>query len=97
VVTQQPENQLNQEARKRRKDMKSSALSFVPRLMDLETAAAYLSLSYWTVRSLVQAGKLQVVEVPRADAAGEPIRRVLIDRQDLDEFVDSLRRTRRPD
>jgi hypothetical protein len=55
-----------------------------------------LSLSYWTVRGLVQSGKLETVEFPRADDT-EPIRRVLIDRVSLDEFVDRLRRSRRPD
>ena len=61
------------------KDIESSVRAFVPRLMDMETAAYYLSLSYWTIRDLVQAGKIEVVEVPRPKD-GEPIRRVLIDR-----------------
>ena len=81
----------------RAKDAKSSALHFVPRLMSLEVAAVYCSVGYWTIRGLVQAGKLPVVEFPRADKEGEAIRRVLLDREDLDKFVDSLTRSRRPD
>ena len=65
--------------------------------MDLETAAAYLCLSYWTVRGFIQTGKLPAVEVPRAGDESESIRRMLIDREDLDAFVDSLRRGRRSD
>ena len=79
------------------KDVKSSALYFVPRLMSLEIAAAYCSVGYWTIRGLVQAGKLPVVEFPRADEEGECIRRVLLDREDLDKFVDGLLRHRRPE
>lgn len=55
----------------------------------------YLSIGYWTVRQAVQAGKIPVVEWPGED--GAPIRRVLLDREDLDKFVDSLTRTRKPD
>jgi hypothetical protein len=79
------------------KDTKSSALHFVPRLMSLEVAAAYCSVGYWTIRGLVQAGKLPVVEFPRADEEGESIRRVLLDREDLDKFVDGLLRHGRPE
>ena len=64
--------------------------------MSLEIAAIYCSVGYWTIRGLVQAGKLPVVEFPRADEEGS-IRRVLLDRLDLDAFVDSLTRSRRPD
>jgi len=64
-------------------------LAFVPRLMDLEASGHYLSLSAWSVRELVWAGKLPVVKVPRPDGAGE-MRRVLIKREDLDAFIDGL-------
>ena len=87
----------NKERISRAKDNKSSALRFVPRLMSLEVAAAYCSVGYWTIRGLVQAGKLPVVEFPRADEEGEYIRRVLLDREDLDRFVDGLLRHRRPE
>lgn len=77
------------------KDKKSSVPTFAPRLMSLDVAAAYLSLGYWTVRQAVQAGRIPVVEWPGED--GEPIRRVLLDREDLDRFVDGLLRHRKPE
>ena len=49
----------------------------------------------WTVRQAVQRGLIPVVDWPGED--GEPIRRLLLDRKDVDEFVDSLARNRRPD
>ena len=76
-------------------DAKSGALHFVPRLMDMHTAGVYTGTSYWTVRQAVQHGLIPVVQWPGED--GEPIRRVLLDRKDIDEFVDSLTRNRRPD
>jgi hypothetical protein len=81
----------------RTKDIKSNVLPFFPKLMDLQTAADYCSVGYWTIRGLVQAGKLPVVEFPKADEEGESIRRVLIDREDIDHFVDGLVRHRRPE
>jgi hypothetical protein len=83
------------ETKRSKKDIKSRVHHFVPRLMDMQTSAEYLSVSYWTVRGLVQSGRIETVEFPRANDA-EPIRRVLIDRATLDEFVDGLRRSRRP-
>jgi excisionase family DNA binding protein len=73
------------------KDRKSFAPSFVPRLMSLEVAAQYLSISYWTVRDLIQAGKIPTRKIHRT-TDGETIRRILIDRADLDAFVDRLPR-----
>jgi excisionase family DNA binding protein len=49
------------------------------RLLSLQDAAAYLSLSYWTLRGLVWNGSLQCVRVGR---------RVLIDREDLETFIE---------
>jgi hypothetical protein len=75
-------------------DSLSIAFGF-PRLMDYATAGVYTGTSYWTVRQAVQRGLIPVVEWRGED--GEPIRRVLLDRNDLDEFVDGLTRSRRPD
>ena len=62
----------------------ASALS--PRLLDLDAAAAYLGgLSTWTVRDLIANGTLRRVRVPGTN--GEDLRRVLLDRQDLDELI----------
>jgi hypothetical protein len=84
----------NKEQVTRAKDTKSRVLGF-PRLMDLGTAGIYTGTSYWTVRQAVQRGLIPVVEWPGEDS--EPIRRVLLDREDVDRFIDSLTRTRRPD
>jgi hypothetical protein len=65
-----------------------------PRLLDLRQAALYLGCSYWTVRDYVLAGLIPMVELPALrPREGEPprkaLRRVLIDRTDLDAFIDS--------
>jgi excisionase family DNA binding protein len=58
------------------------------RLMDLHQAAAYLGISYWTMRDLVQAGIIPTVKIPPTRAGdGRPIRRILIDKSDLDAFI----------
>ena len=50
-----------------------------PRLLDYKAASAYLSLSYWSVRTLVVSG-----EVPHVKFG----KRVLLDRLALDEWVE---------
>lgn len=50
------------------------------RLYSIEDAAVYLSISPWTVRSLIHNGKLKRVSFSR---------RVLIDKADLDKLIDS--------
>jgi len=57
----------------------------VRRLLDLAGAAAYLSVSPWTVRDLDAAGVLKRVRVPLRNA-GE-LRKVLYDREDLDRLI----------
>jgi hypothetical protein len=69
-----------------------------PRLLDMRQAALYLGCSYWTVRDYVVAGLIPVVELPALrPREGEPprkaLRRVLIDRADLDTFIDSRKVT----
>jgi excisionase family DNA binding protein len=59
------------------------------RLFDLKTAAAYLGVSYWTVRDLVLNGVVPAVRIPCPRSRdGRNIRRILIDRHDLDAFID---------
>ncbi len=63
-----------------------------PRLLDLRAAGRYLGLSYWTVRDLVFAGALPTVKLPCPRAGdGRAIRRVLIDRRDLDALIERHR------
>ncbi len=54
------------------------------RLLPLPEAAARLSISLRTLRSLIAAGKIQVIEVSA--------RRKAIDPADLDRFIDEQRR-----
>ena len=59
------------------------------RLLDLHDAAAYLGISYWTIRDLVNGGRVPTVRIPSARAGdGRTIRRILIDRRDLDAFIE---------
>ena len=50
-----------------------------PRLLDYKAASAYLSLSYWSVRTLVLNGEVAHVKFGK---------RVLLDRLALDEWVE---------
>lgn len=56
-----------------------------PRLLDLDTSAAYLAVSPWTVRDLIAAGTLARVRIPLPN--GGELRKVLLDRDDLDRLV----------
>jgi excisionase family DNA binding protein len=55
------------------------------RLLRLKAAAEYLSLSPWKLRSLIQAGRLPVVQ----DSEGSPF---LLDVRDLDGYVERNKR-----
>jgi excisionase family DNA binding protein len=64
----------------------ANPVSCPPRLLDLEAAAAYLGgVSPWTIRDLIANGTLKRVRVPLPN--GGELRRVLLDREDLDELV----------
>ena len=52
------------------------------RLLTLPQAAAFLSTTVWSIRSLIWDGKLPFVRLGR---------RFLLDVRDLDELVDSLK------
>src|SRR5207247_10855399 len=55
------------------------------RLMDLRTAAAYLGISYWTLRDLVLNGHVPAVRIPSPRARdGRTLRRTLIDSRALE-------------
>jgi hypothetical protein len=56
-----------------------------PRLLDLDAAGAYLAVSPWTVRDLIAAGILARVRIPLPN--GGELRKVLLDREDLDQLV----------
>jgi excisionase family DNA binding protein len=73
-----------------------------PRLLSVDQAAAYLGLSFWTFRELVNAGDVPAVRVPRPNtprmreqrALSDTIRRLLIDRSDLDALVERWKERR---
>jgi hypothetical protein len=71
--------------RKAPPDVTLSKPETIARLLDLEASATYLSISVWTVRDLIANGTLQRVVIPTAN--GRDLRRVLLDRQQLDELV----------
>jgi hypothetical protein len=64
------------------------------RLLDLAAAAAYLGLSPWTVRDLIAAGTLTRVRIPLPN--GAEIRKVLLDRVQLDSAVSAWMRASGP-
>jgi hypothetical protein len=82
--TTQRESQAIVGAQKGTTDHKTVA----PRLLDLKAAGDYLSLSYWTMRDLVFAGVLPTVRIPCPRGDGRAIRRILVDRHDLDAFIE---------
>jgi excisionase family DNA binding protein len=53
--------------------------SIEPRLLSQQEAAGYLGISYWTIRDLVFRRELPFVRIGR---------RVLVDRVDLDAYLD---------
>jgi hypothetical protein len=67
-----------------------------PRLLSIRQSAEYLGLSYWTTRDYVLAGLLPIVSLPplrprEGEQQKTSLRRVLIDRKDLDAFVESMK------
>lgn len=67
------------------------------RLLSLRQAAAYVGCSYWSIRDWCLGGILPTVDLPplRARGGERPrtrLRRVLIDRVDLDAFIERHKR-----
>jgi len=76
---QRPEDKAGTDAPSRALDSPSHA----PRLLSVKEAAAYLSVSPWTIRSLGWNGEIPEVKIGR---------RVLYDRLDLDRFIERSKR-----
>ena len=80
----------------------------LPRLLDLEGAAAYLGVSTWTVRDLEHGGFLPRVRIPMSPKAQQrpragrngggsgELRKLLFDRVDLDECVEKWKERATP-
>ncbi len=67
-----------------------------PRLLDVHSAASYLSVTAWTISDWVADGHLVPVDLPplrprEGDRRKLRLRRLLFDRARLDEFVDRLK------
>lgn len=68
-----------------------------PRLLNMRQAAAYLGCSFWTARDYILQGLIPVVDLPPlrprdGDRQRKTLRRVLVDRADLDAFIESRKR-----
>ena len=68
-----------------------------PRLLNMRQAAEYLGCSFWTARDYILQGLIPVVELPplrarEGDRQRKTLRRVLVDRADLDAFIESRKR-----
>jgi hypothetical protein len=67
------------------------------RLLDVRGAAAYIGVSVWTLRDFVARGILRAVRLPAsgsrqgAPPRTKPLRRILIDRAELDRLVEQGR------
>jgi hypothetical protein len=61
------------------------------RLLDLRDAAAYTGLSYWHVRDLALSGHVPIVRLPSAKNPTGSLRRILIDRADLDHLIERMK------
>ena len=58
-----------------------------PRLLDVEAAAGYLVISTWTIRAMIDAGTMRPVRLPLD--GGRELRRLLLDRLDLDRVIEA--------
>jgi excisionase family DNA binding protein len=75
--------------------VKSSAAAPLPsperRLYNVRQAALYLNVSAWTIRDLIASGHLPRIALPSLHHSGEMMRRVLIDRADLDQLIERFK------
>jgi hypothetical protein len=74
-----------------------SAEAIKPRLLNMRQAAKYLGCSFWTARDYVLQGLIPIVDLPplrprQGDRQRKTLRRVLVDRADLDAFIESRKR-----
>jgi hypothetical protein len=68
-----------------------------PRLLNMQQAAEYLGCSFWTARDYILQGLIPVVDMPplrarEGDRQRKTLRRVLVDRADLDAFIEARKR-----
>ncbi len=68
-----------------------------PRLLTIQQAADYLNVSYWTARDWLLQELIPVIALPplrprEGERAKRHLRRVLVDRVDLDRFIEERKR-----
>lgn len=69
--------------------LSQGAIGLVPRLLHRAEIGTYLGISTDTADELIAAGIIPTVKVPRASGgSGRTMRRVLVDRLDLDRLID---------
>jgi hypothetical protein len=78
-------------------DSSASVEGIKPRLLNMRQAAAYLGCSFWTARDYILQGLIPVVDLPPlrprdGDRRRKTLRRVVVDRVDLDAFIESRKR-----
>ena len=78
-------------------DATPSRERITPRLLNMRQAAEYLGCSFWTARDYILQGLIPVVDLPplrprEGDRQRKTLRRVLVDRADLDAFIESRKR-----
>lgn len=64
---------------------------FVPRLMTVQQAAAYMAVGRDYVYGLVQAGRLARYQLPGVNTEVADFRKILLERADVDAFLDAHR------
>lgn len=69
----------------------------LPRLLSMRQAAVYLGCSFWTARDYILQGLIPAIDMPPlkarpGDRQRRTLRRVLVDRADLDAFIESRKR-----
>lgn len=71
--------------------MRRNAPSAEPLLLDEKAAAALCGVSYWTFREWTAAGLIPIVAPPSPLNHKRKLRRKLIDRRDVEQFIASYK------
>ncbi len=86
------ERDREEECQRLQKELTLPSQDEQPRVLDLRAGAKYLGISYWSLRDLVINGHVPAVRLPCPRAGnGRIMRRLLVDRRDLDALIDRSR------
>jgi hypothetical protein len=83
-------------------ESRGSTEAIRPRLLSMRQAAEYLGCSFWTARDYILQGLIPVIEMPplrprEGERPRKTLRRILVDRADLDAFIEGRKRRDRTD